>query len=58
MDDLERIREFGRDYIPAVLISGPWFQRVFAVLSGLLLFWALALKKELTDGEAKSGTVT
>jgi hypothetical protein len=41
-------------HIPALLITGLWFQWVFTVLAGLLLFWVFALSKELSDEEATS----
>ena len=40
------------------MISRIWFGLVFTVLAGLLLFWVFVLSKELSDKEAKSGTVT
>jgi glycosyltransferase involved in cell wall biosynthesis len=45
-------------YIPALLSTGRWFEWLFTVLAGLLLFWVFALSKELSDKDAKSSTAT
>jgi hypothetical protein len=45
-------------YIPALMFTGRWFEWIFAILAGLLLFWIFALGKELSDKEAKSSTAT
>jgi len=49
---------FASYHIPALMLARSWFGWVFTVLAGLLLFWVFALKKELSDNEARPSNAT